>query len=117
MTTRSWSMSVSSEHLPIAMATRPQFGSAPCTAVLTSGEFTIALATRRAWASSRAPSTRTSMSVVAPSPSRAICRVSDRADVTERLLERGEVDRAGGAVGEDGRGVAGRGVGVDADAR
>ena len=47
-------MSVSSLHLPIAIATRPQFGSAPCTAVFTSGELTIALATRLAWASSRA---------------------------------------------------------------
>ena len=43
-------MSVSSLHLPIAIATRPQFGSPPCTAVFTSGELTIALATRLAWA-------------------------------------------------------------------
>ena len=79
MTTRSWSMSVSSWHLPMAMATRPQLGSAPCTAVLTSGELTIALATRLAWSRSRAPSTTTSISVSAPSPSRAICLVSDSA--------------------------------------
>ena len=46
ITTSPRSMSVSSVHLPIAIATRPQFGSAPCTAVLTSGELTIALATR-----------------------------------------------------------------------
>ncbi len=72
-------MSVSSWHLPIAMATRPQFGSAPCTAVFTSGELTIALATRLACARSRARSTTTSMSVSAPSPSRAIWRVSDSA--------------------------------------
>ena len=56
MTTRSWSMSVSSWHLPTAIATRPQLGSAPCTAVLTSGELTIALATRLAWATIAAPS-------------------------------------------------------------
>ena len=43
-------MSVSSWHLPTAIATRPQLGSAPCTAVLTSGELTTALATRFAWA-------------------------------------------------------------------
>ena len=72
-------MSVSSWHLPMAIATRPQFGSAPWTAVLTSGELTIALATRLAWARSRAPSTTTSISVSAPSPSRAICLVSDSA--------------------------------------
>ncbi len=41
------SMSVSSGHLPIAIATLPQSGSAPCTAVFTSGEFTIDFATRR----------------------------------------------------------------------
>ena len=39
----------------------------------------MALATRRACASSRARSTVTSISVVAPSPSRAICRVRERA--------------------------------------
>ena len=72
-------MSVSSAPLPTAMATRPQLGSAPCTAVLTSGELTTALPTRLAWASSRAPVTRTSMRVVAPSPSAASFRVSSRA--------------------------------------
>ena len=55
-------MSVSSLHLPIAMATLPQLGSRPCTAVLTSGEFTMALATRLACASSRASFTVTTMS-------------------------------------------------------
>ena len=57
----------------------PSSGSAPCTAVFTSGELTIALATRFAWARSRARSTTTSSSFVAPSPSRAICLVSDSA--------------------------------------
>ena len=71
-------MSVSSLHLPIAMATRPQLGSAPCTAVLTSGELRIALATRLAWSRSRAPVTSTVSSLVAPSPSRASCRVRSR---------------------------------------
>ena len=72
-------MSVSSLHLPIAIATRPQFGSPPCTAVFTSGELTIALATRLACASSRAESTCTSISEWAPSPSRAICLVRSSA--------------------------------------
>ena len=75
MTTFSWSMSAYWLHLPTAMATRPQFGSAPCTAVFTSGEFTMAFATVFACPASRAPSTVTSMSVSAPSPSRAICFV------------------------------------------
>ena len=48
----------------MAIATRPQLGSAPCTAVFTSGELTIALATRLACSSSAAPSTRTSISFV-----------------------------------------------------
>ena len=48
ITTCSSSMSVSSVHFPMAIATRPQFGSAPCTAVFTRGELTIALATRLA---------------------------------------------------------------------
>ena len=66
-------------HLPTAMATRPQFGSAPCTAVFTSGELTIDLATRLACSVSRARSTVTSISVSAPSPSRATCFVNDSA--------------------------------------
>ena len=65
--------------MPTAIATRPQLGSAPCTAVFTSGELTIALATRLACAVDAAPSTHTSISFVAPSPSRATCWVSDRA--------------------------------------
>ena len=56
----------------MAIATRPQLGSAPWTAVLTSGEFTMALPTRLAWASSRAPLTTTVISLEAPSPSEAI---------------------------------------------
>ena len=71
-------MSVYWLHLPTAIATRPQLGSAPCTAVFTSGEFTIALATVLACSAFAASSTRTSMSVSAPSPSRAIFFVSSR---------------------------------------
>ena len=53
MTTFDWSTSSAVVDLPIAIATRPQLGSAPCTAVLTSGELTIALATRLACSGER----------------------------------------------------------------
>ena len=62
----------------MAMITLPQLGSAPCTAHLTRGELTTALATRLAWAASRAEATVTWMTLVAPSPSAASCRVSER---------------------------------------
>ncbi len=109
-------MSVSSLHLPMAIATRPQFGSPPCTAVFTSGELTIALATRFAWATSRAASTWTSISEWAPSPSRAICLVRSTRNVVQRRLERHRIDRAGGTRGHDDRRVARGRVGVDAHA-
>src|SRR5215213_2074087 len=59
-------------NLVAAQVVRPrrQVGSAPWTAVLTSGELTIAFATRLACSRSRALSTTTSISVSAPSPSR-----------------------------------------------
>ena len=53
---------------------RPQFGSPPKTAVLTSIEFPIRRAARSASFAERAPRTSTRRSFVAPSPSRASCR-------------------------------------------
>ncbi len=109
-------MSVSSLHLPIAIATRPQFGSAPCTAVFTSGELTIVLATRFAWASSRAPVTVTSISVWAPSPSRAICFVRSRhTDCIAASSASTATGPAAPLASHDGGVTRGR-VGVDADA-
>ncbi len=105
----------SSVHLPMAMATRPQFGSAPCTAVFTSGELTIALATRLAWASSRAPSTH-DLDQRRRRPRRR-GRLLGRATGRRRAARprsASRVDRPGGAAGQHDGGVAGRGVGVDA---
>ena len=113
MITFDWSTSSAVVDLPIAIATRPQFGSAPCTAVLTSGELTMALATRLACSADWARSTLTSISFSAPSPSRATCLVSDDGDLVQAVLERVEIDGAGSATGHDDRRVAGRGVGVD----
>src|SRR5258706_6268085 len=56
---------------PIACTTRPQFGSPPKSAVLTSAEFATERATRSASRSLRAPRTATVASLVTPSPSRA----------------------------------------------
>ncbi len=53
---------------------RPQFGSAPNTAALTSGDDEMARAHSRAIASVGAPVTTTSIILVAPSPSAAIAR-------------------------------------------
>ncbi len=61
---------------PAAIATRPQFGSRPATIVFTSGEEAMVRAASRASRSSAAPSTATSISVLAPSPSRASSRAS-----------------------------------------
>ena len=69
------------------MTTLPQLGSAPCTAHLTSGELTTALATRLAWPPSLAEPTVTWMTLVAPSPSAASCKVSERHTASKRLLE------------------------------
>ena len=62
--------------LPTAITTRPQLASSPAIAVLTSGELAIDIAILRADALVVAPSTMTSTSLRAPSPSRATC--SDR---------------------------------------
>ena len=51
---------------------RPQLASQPNTAVFTNGEPTTVFAILRASSSEMAPSTSTSISFVAPSPSRAI---------------------------------------------
>ena len=109
-------MSVSSLHLPIAIATRPQFGSAPWTAVLTSGELTMALATRLACASSRAPSTVHLDQLLGALAVAGDLLGQRERDLEQRRVERAEVDRAGGAAGQDDRGVAGGRVGVDRDA-
>ena len=53
---------------PATATMRPQFGSPPWTAVLTSGELAMARAARRASASLSAPVTLTETSLVAPSP-------------------------------------------------
>ena len=113
MATRCSSMSVSSEHLPTAIATRPQFGSAPCTAVFTSGELTIDFATRRAWASSRAPLTVT---VDQLGGALAVARElagQVQADRTDGGSSRPTSTGPAGAVGEHRGGVGGGGVGVD----
>src|SRR4030081_2379617 len=55
---------------------RPQFGSPPWMAVLTRLLEATARAASRACSSSAAPVTRTVISLVAPSPSRAIIRAS-----------------------------------------
>ena len=55
--------------IPAACAIRPQFASRPVSAVLTSGEFAIARATRSASAASAAPVTSTRPTRSAPSPS------------------------------------------------
>ncbi len=64
--------------MPTAITIRPQFGSSPAIAVLTSGEFAIDSATRRASASSAAPVTATVTNLVAPSPSRTTCCARSR---------------------------------------
>ncbi len=64
------SRSAAAPDLPTAMTTRPQFGSSPAIAVLTSGELAIESPTLRASAALCAPVTRISTNLVAPSPSR-----------------------------------------------
>ena len=59
--------------LPTAITTRPQLASSPAIAVFTSGEFAIDIAILRADILVVAPSTMTSTSLRAPSPSRATC--------------------------------------------
>ena len=58
--------------MPAAWAIRPQFGSRPKRAVLTSGELAIVRATRSASSAEAAPSTSTRATRAAPSPSRMI---------------------------------------------
>ena len=61
----------------MAAARRPQLGSQPAQAVLTSGEWAMALATRSASASLAAPSMRNSTTCDKPSPSATTWRASE----------------------------------------
>src|SRR4051812_31248461 len=70
--TRAPSKRKSTPARPATATRRPQFGSAPWTAVFTSGELAIARAAVLASASDRAPVTSTVTSFVAPSPPRTI---------------------------------------------
>ncbi len=97
---------------------RPQLGSAPWTAVLTSEDAATVRATARASASSAAPFTVTSMRCSAPSPSAAIAIARDRqtasrasanAPTSSAAIEAA----AGRTVGEHEDRVVGRGVAVD----
>src|SRR6266851_253332 len=63
---------------PAAQISRPQLGSAPWIAVLTSGEFAITFAAFRASPADAAPVTMTVTSFVAPSPPRTIPSASSR---------------------------------------
>src|SRR2546429_2186213 len=74
---------------PAAAKMRPQLGSAPAKAVLTSGDVAIVSAMRRASASFFALRTSISMTRCAPSPSATICSASEwqtssRAEVNAR---------------------------------
>src|SRR4051794_41940283 len=83
----SLSRSAGSPALPTAMTTRPQLASSPAIAVLTSGEFAIDIAMRRAEAFETAPSTSISTSLRAPSPSRATCSARLASTIVEARRE------------------------------
>ena len=104
---------------PAAAMSRPQFGSPPWMAVLTSGELAIVFAACRASAVEAAPVTVTVTSLVAPSPPRTISSARSQADRAQRIGERGRsrfVDRgARCAVGEQQHAVVGRAFAVDGD--
>src|SRR5215468_375948 len=90
------SRSAGSPALPTAMTTRPQLASSPPIAVFTSGEFAIDIATRRADLAEAAPSTITSTSLRAPSPSRATCSANDFSTLSSaspKPLSRGSAAR------------------------
>ena len=109
---------------PAAARMRPQFGSPPWRAVLTSGDSATVRAMRSASAVVRAPSTRTSATRVAPSPSRtSISREPARGlgrAPPRRRRRPGPGRSIGGAprraAREHDRAVVGRGVAVDGDA-
>ena len=109
---------------PTAARMRPQLGSPPWSAVLTSGDSATVRAMRSASAAVRAPSTRTSAMRVAPSPSRTIISREVARGLGERVAERVVVARPrasmGGAparaAGQHHRHVVGRGVAVHRDA-
>src|SRR5262249_23751938 len=73
---------------PTVWRMRPQFGSAPKTAVFTRSEFAIRRAARSASAVRAAPETETVTSFVAPSPSRARARASDSATSPSAVSKR-----------------------------
>ena len=103
----------------MAATRRPQLGSQPAQAVLTSGEWAMALATRSASASAAAPSMRSSTTWVTPSPSATIWRASEVQTWVERggkCWIAGADGGAAGAGGEQQHGVVGGGVAVDGDA-
>src|SRR6185369_1288449 len=71
-------MSKATPDRPAAATMRPQLGSAPCTAVFTSGELAIVRATFRASSRDCASRTFTASSFVAPSPPRTMPIASSR---------------------------------------
>ena len=104
---------------PAAASTRPQFGSRPNAAVLTSGDVAIRRAIASASSGEDAPPTSISSSTVAPSPSSTICRASDeqtvsRAAASCRVTRRGPLE-IGRAVREQHHRVVRRALAVDGD--
>src|ERR1700712_4088280 len=105
----SLSRSAGSPALPTAITTQPQLASSPAIAVFTSGEFAIDIAILRADALVLAPSTMISISLRAPSPSRATCSARSASTALKALVKafrRGSLARlifgaplAGGAPG------------------
>ena len=120
MQIRSRSGSSATPLRPAAAAMRPQFGSAPWTAVLTSEEEATVRATARAAASSAAPDDGDLDEVLRPprrrprSRSQARGRPSRARPRMPRGRRRPSIGvTAGRAVGQDDDGVVGRGVAVD----
>src|ERR1051325_11025543 len=116
------SRSAGSPALPTAITTRPQLASSPAIAVFTKGEFAIDSAMRRADFFDTAPSTITSTSLRAPSPSRATCSerlASTWPNAARNAFSGGalarEILRARRAGREGQQGVGGRGIAVDRD--
>ena len=105
-------MSSPASAMPAAWAIRPQFGSRPSSAVLTSGELAIARATRSASSSSAAP-----VDLDPADPGRALAVGDD----LERELQQDRVEQAlgqrppGGAARLEQDGVVGAHLAVDRD--
>ena len=79
------SRSAASPDLPTAMTTRPQLGSSPAMAVLTSGELAMEKPMRRAAASLSAPVTSMVTNLVSPSPSFTTCQ----GQLVHQIVQRG----------------------------